>query len=43
MGCECRMTRRGITGFAAAVHHRNWSHRGGLGNNLVMIGLSVRR
>ena len=33
----------GITGFAAAAHHRNWSHRGGLGNNLVMIGLSVRR
>ena len=33
----------GITGFAAAAHHLNWSHRGGLGNNLVMIGLSVRR
>ena len=33
----------GIAGFAAAAHHRNWSHRGGLGNNLVMFGLSVRR
>ena len=33
----------GISGFAAAAHHRNWSHRGGLGNNLVMLGLSVRR
>ena len=30
-------------GFAAAAHHRNWSHRGGLDNNLVMFGLSVRR
>ncbi|MCH1475741.1 MAG: hypothetical protein L7W94_08725, partial [Alphaproteobacteria bacterium] len=33
----------GISGFAAAAHHRNWSHRGGLGNNLVMFGLSMRR
>ena len=33
----------GISGFVAAAHHRNWSHRGGLGNNLVMLGLSVRR
>ena len=33
----------GISGFAAAAHHRNWSHRGGLGNTLVMLGLSVRR
>lgn len=33
----------GISGFAAAAHHRNWSHWGGLGNNLVMLGLSVRR
>jgi hypothetical protein len=33
----------GISGFAAAAHHRNWSHRGGLDNNLVMFGLSVRR
>ena len=30
-----------ISGFAAAAHHRNWSHQGGLTNNLVMIGLSV--
>ena len=33
----------GISGFAAAAHHRNWSHRGGLDNNLVMFGLSVQR
>ena len=33
----------GISGFAAAAHHRNWSHQGGLGNNLLMVGLSVRR
>ena len=33
----------GISGFAAAAHHRNWSHRGGLGNTLVMLGLWVRR
>lgn len=33
----------GITGFVAAAHHRNWSHQSGLGNNLVMLGLSVRR
>ncbi|MGB2495283.1 MAG: hypothetical protein ACPIFQ_03620, partial [Candidatus Puniceispirillaceae bacterium] len=32
-----------ISGFAAAAHHRNWSHQGGLTNNLVMIGLSVRQ
>ena len=29
--------------LVAAAHHRNWSHRGGLGNNLVMFGLSMRR
>ena len=33
----------GISGFAAAAHHRNWSHQRGLGNNLVMFGLSLRR
>ncbi|MGC6518724.1 MAG: S8 family peptidase [Candidatus Puniceispirillaceae bacterium] len=33
----------GVSGFAAAAHHRNWSHQRGLGNNLVMVGLSVRR
>ena len=33
----------GISGCAAAAHHRAWSHRGGLGNTLVMLGLSVRR
>ena len=33
----------GVTGFAAAAHHRSWSHQSGLGNNLVMVGLSVRR
>ena len=32
----------GITGFAAAAHHRNWSNHGGLQNNLVMLGLSLR-
>jgi len=33
----------GISGFAAAAHHRNWSHQRGLGNDLVMFGLSVSR
>jgi len=33
----------GIHGFAAAAHHRNWSHQRGLGNNLVMFGLTLRR
>ena len=32
----------GITGFAAAAHHRNWSHQRGRGNNLVMFGLTIR-
>lgn len=31
-----------LSGFAAAAHHRNWSHRRGLSNNLVMLGLSLR-
>ena len=31
-----------LHGFAAAAHHRNWSHRGGLTNNLIMMGLSIR-
>jgi hypothetical protein len=30
-----------VSGFAAAAHHRNWSHQGGLTNNLVMLGLSL--
>ena len=32
-----------MTGFAVAAHHENWSHRGGLTNNLVMIGVTLRR
>ena len=31
-----------LTGFATAAHHRNWSHRRGLSNNLVMMGVSLR-
>lgn len=31
-----------LSGFAAAAHHRNWSHRRGLSNSLVMLGLSLR-
>ena len=31
-----------LSGFAAAAHHRNWSHQGGLTNNLVMLGLSLQ-
>jgi hypothetical protein len=30
-----------VSGFAVAAHHRNWSHQGGLTNNLVMVGLSL--
>ena len=30
-----------LSGFAAAAHHRNWSHRRGLSNNLVMLGVSL--
>ena len=30
-----------LSGFAAAAHHRNWSHRRGLSNDLVMLGLSL--
>ena len=30
-----------VNGFAVAAHHRNWSHQGGLTNNLVMVGLSL--
>ncbi|MEK9936630.1 MAG: hypothetical protein VW619_09370 [Rhodobiaceae bacterium] len=26
---------------SSAAHHRNWSHQGGLTNNLVMLGLSL--
>jgi len=25
-----------------AAHHRNWSHQGGLTNDLVMLGLSLQ-
>ena len=32
---------RRLSGFAAAAHHRNWSHRRGLSNNLVMLGVSL--
>ena len=32
----------GITGFAAAAHHQNWSNHGGLQNNLTALGLSLR-
>ena len=31
-----------LSGFVAAAHHRNWSHRRGLSNDLVMLGLSLR-
>ena len=31
-----------LSGFAAAAHHGNWSHRRGLSNNLVMLGLGLR-
>ena len=30
-----------LSGFAAAAHHRRWSHRRGLSNNLVMLGVSL--
>ncbi len=30
-----------LSGFVAAAHHRNWSHRRGLSNDLVMLGLSL--
>lgn len=32
---------RGVTGFAAMARHDNWSHQRGLGNNLVMLGLTM--
>ena len=32
-----------MTGFAVVAHHENWSHRGGLTKNLVMIGVTLRR
>ena len=31
-----------VNGFVVAAHHRNWSHQGGLTNNLVMVGLSLK-
>ena len=31
-----------VSGFVAAAHHRNWSHQGGLTNDLVMLGLSLQ-